>query len=66
MVVLVINNGTVQFHIYVPNDDSDGDGVPNTAGCVPARSARPRSIPITTAIPTPGTRAGPRATAPRG
>jgi hypothetical protein len=30
MVVLVIDDGTVQFHAYVPNDDSDGDGVPNT------------------------------------
>ena len=36
MAVLVINNGTVQFHSYVPNTDSDGDGVLNTAGCVPA------------------------------
>ena len=35
MVVLVINNGTVQFHSYVPNDDSDGDGVRNTDGRFP-------------------------------
>ena len=35
MVVLVINNGTVQFHSYVPNDDSDGDGVPNTQDAFP-------------------------------
>ena len=35
MVVLVLNNGTVQFHNYVPNDDSDGDGVLNTADAFP-------------------------------
>ena len=35
MVVLVINNGTVQFHGYVPNDDSDGDGVTNTLDAFP-------------------------------
>ena len=35
MVVLVINDGTVQFHSYVPNDDSDGDGVPNTLDAFP-------------------------------
>ena len=35
MVVLVLNNGTVQFHSYVPNDDSDGDGVANTQDAFP-------------------------------
>ncbi|MGC3980189.1 MAG: hypothetical protein QM808_02925 [Steroidobacteraceae bacterium] len=35
MAVLTINNGTVQFYIYVPNDDSDGDGVPNTQDAFP-------------------------------
>ena len=35
MVVLVINNGTVQFHPYVPNDDSDADGVLNTQDAFP-------------------------------
>ncbi|MEO8019839.1 MAG: hypothetical protein ABI769_18675 [Pseudomonadota bacterium] len=35
MVVLAINNGTVEFHPYVPNDDSDGDGVTNTADAFP-------------------------------
>lgn len=35
MAVLVINNGTVQFHIYVPNNDSDNDGVPNAADAFP-------------------------------
>ena len=35
MVVLVLNNGTVQFHSYVPNDDSDGDGVLNTQDAFP-------------------------------
>ncbi|MFL6600961.1 MAG: hypothetical protein ACJ8R9_06475, partial [Steroidobacteraceae bacterium] len=35
MAVLLINNGTVQFHSYVPNDDSDGDGVPNTQDAFP-------------------------------
>ena len=35
MVVLVINNGTVQFHNYVPSNDSDNDGVQNTADAFP-------------------------------
>src|SRR6185369_5416453 len=35
MAVLLINNGTVQFQTYVPNDDSDGDGVPNTQDAFP-------------------------------
>jgi hypothetical protein len=35
MVVLVVNNGTVQFHAYVPNNDSDNDGVLNTADAFP-------------------------------
>jgi hypothetical protein len=35
MVVLVINNGTVEFHDYVPSDDSDGDGVTNTSDAFP-------------------------------
>ena len=36
MAVMVYNNGTVQFHSYVPNNDSDGDGVTQHAGCIPA------------------------------
>jgi hypothetical protein len=39
MTVLVINNGTVQFHSYVPNDDSDGDGVTNTLDAFPLDAA---------------------------
>lgn len=35
MVVLVMNGATVQFRRYVPNDDSDGDGVPNTQDAFP-------------------------------
>jgi hypothetical protein len=35
MVVLVINNGTVQFQSYVPNDDSDNDGVSNALDAFP-------------------------------
>jgi hypothetical protein len=35
MVVLVFNNGSVEFHDYVPSDDSDGDGVQNTADAFP-------------------------------
>jgi hypothetical protein len=35
MVVLVNNNGNVQFHNYIPSDDSDGDGVANTADAFP-------------------------------
>jgi len=35
MVVLVMNNNTVQFHNYVPNNDSDSDGVTNTADAFP-------------------------------
>ena len=35
MAVLVVNNNTVQIHSYVPNDDSDGDGVLNTADAFP-------------------------------
>ena len=35
MVVIAINNGTVQFYNYVPNDDSDGDGVTNTLDAFP-------------------------------
>ena len=30
-----INNGTVQFHSYVPNDDSDNDGVLNAQDAFP-------------------------------
>ena len=50
MVVLVNDNGTVQFHTYVPNNDSDADGVPNTR----TRSrwiAPPRSTPISDGYP---------------
>jgi hypothetical protein len=35
MAVVVNNNGTTQFHIYVPSEDSDGDGVPNTQDAFP-------------------------------
>jgi hypothetical protein len=35
MVVLVVNNDAVQFHTYVPNDDSDNDGVTNTTDAFP-------------------------------
>ena len=35
MVVIVNNNGAVQFHSYVPNDDSDNDGVQNTSDAFP-------------------------------
>ncbi|MBM0105192.1 hypothetical protein JM946_10540 [Steroidobacter sp. S1-65] len=35
MALLVVNNGAVEFHIYVPSDDSDGDGVPNTSDAFP-------------------------------
>jgi len=35
MAVVVINNGTVQFYSYTPNNDSDGDGVTNTADAFP-------------------------------
>jgi hypothetical protein len=35
MVVLTISGGTVQFHPYVPNDDSDGDGVDNPLDAFP-------------------------------
>jgi hypothetical protein len=39
MVVLVLNNGAVQFQTYVPNDDSDGDGVTNTQDAFPLDKA---------------------------
>ena len=35
LVVLTNNNGSVQFNNYVPNDDSDGDGVLNTQDAFP-------------------------------
>ena len=35
MVVLVINNGTVQFHNYVPNNDSDARRRDNTQDAFP-------------------------------
>ncbi|HUQ08752.1 MAG TPA: hypothetical protein VM146_00455 [Steroidobacteraceae bacterium] len=35
MVLVLSNNGTVTFQAYVPNDDSDGDGVTNTADAFP-------------------------------
>jgi hypothetical protein len=35
MTLVVTNNGTVQFHTYEPNDDSDGDGMTNTADAFP-------------------------------
>jgi hypothetical protein len=39
LVVLTNNNGTVQFNNYVPNDDSDGDGVLNTVDAFPLDAA---------------------------
>jgi len=39
MAVVLINNGTVQFQSYVPNDDSDGDGVTNTLDAFPLDAA---------------------------
>ena len=39
MVLLLINNGTVQFVTYVPNDDSDGDGVTNVQDAFPLDAA---------------------------
>ena len=35
MAVLVVNSGALQIHTYVPNDDTDGDGVANTADAFP-------------------------------
>ena len=35
MAVLVVNNGALQIHTYVPSDDSDGDGVANTEDAFP-------------------------------
>ncbi|HEU5136784.1 MAG TPA: hypothetical protein VFU13_16680 [Steroidobacteraceae bacterium] len=35
MVVVVNNNGAVQFHTYEPSNDSDADGVTNTADAFP-------------------------------
>ena len=31
------DNGMVKFYSYVPNNDTDGDGVANTLGRIPAR-----------------------------
>jgi len=39
MVVVVVNNGTVQYYSYVPSDDSDGDGVQNTTDAFPLDAA---------------------------
>lgn len=39
MAVLVIDGGIVRFHIYVPVDDSDGDGVPNAQDAFPSDPA---------------------------
>ncbi|HMN46394.1 MAG TPA: hypothetical protein PKE27_17580 [Povalibacter sp.] len=39
MAVLVVENGTVRFRTYVPNDDSDGDGVANTQDAFPLDAA---------------------------
>ncbi len=39
MAVLVANNGAVQFHVYVPSNDSDGDGVSNTSDAFPLDAA---------------------------
>ena len=35
MAVVVFDGDTVQFQTYVPDDDSDGDGVPNTQDAFP-------------------------------
>jgi len=35
MAVVVLNGGTVRIHTYVPSDDSDGDGVTNSADAFP-------------------------------
>ena len=39
MVVLTVDNGTVRFTSYVPNNDIDGDGVANTADAFPTDPA---------------------------
>lgn len=39
MAVLVAHTGTVEFHIYEPADDSDGDGVANTEDAFPLDAA---------------------------
>ena len=39
MAVLVIDGGIVRFHIYVPVDDSDNDGVPNAQDAFPTDPA---------------------------
>jgi hypothetical protein len=35
MAVALVKDSTVQFQVYVPNDDSDGDGVANTQDAFP-------------------------------
>jgi hypothetical protein len=35
MIVIVLDNGRVDFHNYVPSEDSDGDGVQNTLDAFP-------------------------------
>ena len=39
MTVVALNNGAVQFYGYVPNNDSDGDGVTNTQDAFPLDAA---------------------------
>ena len=39
MVVLVMDNGTVEFYSYLPDDDIDDDGVPNTQDGFPLDAA---------------------------
>jgi len=39
MAVLVADGGTARFHIYVPSNDSDGDGVDNTLDAFPLDAA---------------------------
>ena len=40
MAVLVNDNGTLQIYSYAPSTDTDGDGVLNTRGRIPARRGR--------------------------
>jgi len=39
MIVVVIKDGTVATYIYIPNDDSDNDGVANTEDAFPTDAA---------------------------
>lgn len=39
MAVLVVDDDTVKFHTYIPSDDSDRDGIVNTADAFPVDAA---------------------------